>query len=300
MANERFGALGDVARAVQRFVIEGLEAEALRLESPRTINIDLAFADFLRQHGVNSLVAEDVVVEQRVLVRRRVTEQIERWRGQGVLSPLGLTVESDEIIVTWRHARFAELTGSDGPAEPFVRIYEWLGNQNNRGFLLPCMAFLKILGCDPIFVTDGARDEGIDCIGLIASGGLKSTAIFIQARSKADLFVSDHLLQEYAKYCALPRTSKYLTYLEALGLLKMQDGMGYLYAVLTNSDFKFSAQQYAARLGVLLRSRRQLAQFLATGLSLETLERWKAQIAIPPGADLTTNVAPLMTGVAGA
>lgn len=295
MANERFGTLGDAAKAAQRFVIEGLEAEALKLDSPRTINIDLAFAGFLQQHGVNALVAEDIAAEQRLLVRRRVTEQIQRWRGQGVLAPLNFTVESDEILVTWRHVRFAELTGNDGPAESFVTIYEWLGEQNNRAFLLPCLAFLKLVGCDPIFVTDGARDEGIDCIGLIASGGLKSTAIFIQARSKGDLFAADPLLQEYAKYAALPRTPKYLPYLEALGLSKMQDGMGHLYAVLTNSDFKFSAQQYASRLGVLLRSRRQLAQFLAAGLSLETLERWKAQISIPATGDLTTNVAPLMS-----
>jgi hypothetical protein len=141
-------------------------------------------------------------------------------------------------------------------------------------------------------VTDGPRDEGIDCIGLVDQGGLRSTAIFIQAQSRGDLLGGDMLLQEYSKYAALPRTDKYMHYLNALGVPRRLDGAGFLYAVLANSDFKFAAQQYAARLGVLLRSRRQVAQILSSRTALATLERLEANVRIPETGDLTTNFAP--------
>lgn len=263
-------------------------------DCPRTINIDTAFSAFLGEHGVEPLMAQDVAVEQRLLVKRKVSEQIGRWRGQGVQSPFDFIFESDEVVVTWRHPRFGELTGATAADENFVRVHEWIGQQGQRDFLLPCVAYLKLLGCDPIFVTDGARDEGIDCIGLVATGGFRSVAIFVQARSRTDLFAGDPLLQEYAKYAGLPRTAKYMQYLEALGLSRLNDGCAFVYAVLINSDFKYAAQQNAARLGVLLRSRRQMAQCLSSNASVIKLEQWKAQIAIPERGDLSTNISPLL------
>lgn len=295
MPSLRFGALGDADKAVQRFVLESLETTVLRQDTPQTINIDLAFSQFLVAHGVEGLIAAEVAEEQRPFVRRKVKEYIGRWSGQGVLTPVNFIVESDEVVVSWRHDRFAALTGADAPGQEFVAIFEWLKEQTNRDFLLPCLCFLKLLGCDPIFVTDGARDEGVDCIGLIASGGLRSTAIFIQARSRNELISGDPLLQEYAKYAALPRTQKYMQYLDALGIPKRQDGASFLYAVLTNSDFKYAAQQNAARLGVLLRSRRQIAQSLSLHVERSTLERLKRELRLPTGGDLTTNFAPVLT-----
>jgi hypothetical protein len=292
MPNARFGDLGDADKAVQRFVLESLEVTVLRPDSPPTINIDVEFSRFLVTHGVEELVATEVAEEQRSLVRRKVQEYIGRWSGQGVLTPLNFIVESDEVVISWSHERFAELTGGDAPGREFVAVYEWLGAQTNRDFLLPCLCFLKLLGCDPIFVTDSPRDEGVDCIGIIDNGGLRSTAIFIQARSKNELISGDALLQEYAKYSALPRTEKYMKYLTALGVPKRQDGTGFLYAVLTNADFKFAAQNNATRLGVLLRSRRQLAQSLSLHTGRTKLEHLKAQLKLPDAGDLTTNFAP--------
>jgi hypothetical protein len=291
MPNARFGDLGSANVAVGRFVVGELEAAVLRVDCPASINIDVAFARFLQAHGVSGLTAEEVAADQRDLVRRRLTAQIDRWTGQGVPTPVNFIVESEEIVISWRHERFAELTGGEPPEPNFVLVYDWIGAQTNRAFLLPCICFLKLLRCDPIFVTDGARDEGVDCIGLIASGGLRSTAIFVQAKSQSDWFARDPLLQEYAKYAALPRTHRYMSYLDALGVSQRHDGSGFLYAVMTSSDFQFAARQSASKLGVLLRSRRQLAQFLATRYSAADLERIRTEVAIPATGDLTVNLA---------
>jgi hypothetical protein len=295
MADIKFGQLRDADKATQRFVIEGLEAKIMRHDCPKTLNLDVEFSRFLQSHGVDELRASEIAAQQRLLVRRRVTDQIQRWNGQGVSSPWNFVVESDDVVVSWRHERYNELTGYDPLGSDFVDIYDWLGTQTNRAFLFPCVCFLKILGCDPIFITDGSRDEGIDCIGLLANGGLRSTAIFVQARSKGDVISGDIVLQEFAKYTALPRTDKYLKYLHALKMPKLQDGMGILYVLLTNSDFKFSAQQNAARLGVLLRSRRQLAQTISTAYTVERLEQLKGEIVIPSSCDLTTSFASKLT-----
>lgn len=294
MGSPQFGTLGDAPKAAQRFVLESLEATVLRQDSPPAINIDVAFSQFLVEHGVEALAATEIAERQRALVRRKVREYIDRWSGQGVLTPVNFIVESEEIVVSWSHDRFTDLTGADAPTHEFVAIYEWLGAQSNRDFLLPCLCFLKLLGCDPIYITDSPGDEGIDCIGLIARGGLRSTAIFIQARSTSELIPGDPLLQEYAKYAALPRTYKYMQYLDALGIPKRKDGASFLYAVLANSDFRHAAQLSAARLGVLLRSRRQLADLLSRNIQRSTLDGLKAGLKLPQAGDLTTNLAPLL------
>ena len=294
MAAERFGALGGAEKAATRFVLESLERSALRIDGPKTINIHAAFAAFLEGHGVDRLVAGELAEQQFALVRRKVVAQVERWRSQGVDSPMDLVLENEVMLVTWRHDRFEELTGFPQSQVDFIEVHEWIGDQKGSDFLIPCLAFLKSMSCDPIFITDGARDEGIDCIGLISRGALKSTVVFVQARSSSSLFDGDPLLQEYAKYASLPRTEKYMRYLDALGLGRLKDGAAFLYAVLINSDFKYSAQQNAARLGVLIRSRRQIAQVVSPIANVERLGDWKNRLAIPAKGDLTTNVSPLM------
>lgn len=291
MSDTCFGALGDARKAVQSFVVDYLEAGVLRGNAPRTIHIDVAFAEFLTKNGVEELIAAEVAADQRVLVRRRLEEQIERWRAQGVTCPLNRTVESEDIVVSWSHDRFTELTGFDPPDGRFVSVHEWVRAQSGREFLLPCLCFLKIVGCDPIFITDGSFDEGIDCIGKVASGSLRSTAIFIQARSRSDLISSEVVMQEYAKYAALPRTVKYRQYLEALAIPTSSDGAAFLYAIMTNSDFKQGAQEIAWKLGVLLRSRRQLAQVLASRTDVDGLETLKTVLTFPKAGDLMMNFA---------
>ena len=115
--------------------------------------------------------------------------------------------------------------------------------------------------------------------------------IFVQARSSTDHFQGDPLLQEFGKYSALPRTHKYMKYLDALGLNKRIDGAGFLYAVLMNSDFQLSAQQNAAKFGLLLRSRRQLAHFIANAFSINQLLQLQSVMTLPEKGDLTTNLA---------
>jgi hypothetical protein len=282
-------------KVVRAFVIEVVEAQAMRTDGPKTINITRAFAQFLEERrGHSELEASEVAAKQVLLVRRQVGLQIGRWSDQGISPPMNFTVENEDIVVSWRHPRYEALTGYQPAQAQFVKIYDWVGAQAQRAFLIPCIWFLKAIDCDPIFITDGARDEGIDCIGLINRGPLRSTAFFVQARSKSDLISGEPLQQEYAKYAALPRTSKYMAYLNALGTPGSKDGAGYLYCVLTNSDFKFAAQQQASRLGVLLRSRRQLAEVLSRHFTHEQLQEIAASIPIPAAGDLTTNVAPLI------
>ena len=293
MPDSRYGPLVDAATAVRTFAWEHLELEIVRTDVEKVINVDVAFAAFLRRRGVSTLLADDLAAEQRPLVRRKVVEQIGRWRNQGIDAPIGFSEDRDDVLLTWRHDRFQELTGHSPPRAELFAVAAWLATQTNRAFLLPCACFLKTLGCDPILVTDGTRDEGIDCLGLVRGGPLRSMALFVQAKSQKH-FSGDELLQEYGKFAGLPQTPKYLRYLEALGTDKSHDGAAFVYTVLANSDFRHAAQQNARNVGALIRSRRQLAQQLSLHYTLERLVELQTTIRIPSTADLDLNLSPLL------
>jgi hypothetical protein len=293
MTEGRFGALGDASGAVRAFILERLEPAVIRTQAARVINIELEFTEFLAERGVDRLVATETSVDQRLLVRRKVQEQIERWTSQGVSAPAGFSMDNEGLLVTWRHGSYEQLTGLEPPPAGMFEIQEWLAGQTNRSFLLPCACYLASIGCDPIYVTDGSRDEGIDCIGMLRSGPLRSTALFVQAKSQSVLKGSE-LLQEFGKFSALPRTAKYLQYLEALGVPRSTDGTAFVYLLIVNGDFHYSAVQQARNAGALIRSRRQLAQQLSRHYDASRLEELKSGVELPSGADLVNNLGPIL------
>jgi hypothetical protein len=207
---------------------------------------------------------------------------------------MNLVTDRKGLLAGWVHDRHLDLTGYPPVSEEFIEIYHWLSSLNEREFLLPVVCFLKLVGCDAIFVTDGTGDEGIDCLGRIGVGPLRSIVLFVQAKSKIDHVPRDLVLQEYGKYAALPRTPKFHSYLEALGVERSMDGAAFNYVIIASNEFQASAQQVSARLGVLLRSRRQLAYFLSQQTSLANLKALHARSLIPPRPDLSTNLAPLI------
>ena len=291
MADPRFRPFGGLDRAIMTFILERLEAKVMRTDGPKSFNIELEFSRFLQDGGLSEEVATEVASRQRDLVRDRLSKHMQRWTMQGVPCPFSFVYAREETVISWRHEEFEDEGGVAWSTPHFVDVYDWIARQSERDFLFACLCFLKVLGCDPIFVTDGSRDEGIDCIGLISSGGLRSTALFVQAKSSADPVPGDHLLQMQGKYAGLPRTRKYIEYLDALGVGGRQDGAAFIYAVMTNGDFKFSAQQGAAKLGVLLRSRRQMAQALAESYKVTDLEALKTALGPSEMGDLTMNLA---------
>lgn len=285
--------LGGAGEVVGLFVTSFFENQTLAADVPATVNLETALTGFLCERGVHQRNATEFVEKQRSLLIRRVTEVIDRWVNLGIAAPVQL-LQSGSTVISWKHDRYFELTGHRPISDAFLRIHEWVASKREREFLLPCICFLKIIGCDPIFVTDGPGDEGIDCIGRIQAGPMRSSIIFLQAKTKAhsDSVSRDEVLQEYGKYAAFPKSKKYTSYLAALKIDKSADGSNFSYVIVANTDFGTGAQEMASRLGVLLRSSKQLAYFLSQRTSIATLELLQAKKLIPRAADLDLNVSP--------
>ena len=278
--------------AVKEFVQDKLIGAALALDPPATLNIPQQFTNFLVAAKFNRRVAEEEAEKQSTLVRRWLDDARKQWFGIGLPAPVAYA-DNDAVVLTWKHAGYRKITGHEPLSSEFVETHEWLTNLKQREFLLPCVAFLKIIRCDPIFITDGPRDEGIDCIGKIADGPLRSVLIFVQSKTseRRQKLSKEVLYQEYGKYATLPMTDKYQEYLRALDAQGSRDGSARVYFVMSNGEFKDQTQVAARQLGILLRSVRQLAYFLSIHATSRQLKTLQSKITIPPGPDLRTNFA---------
>ncbi len=284
----------DFKEVVRGYVLERLETITIELDCPPRIKISEHFIAFLIGHSVDETVAVDIAARQERLLIDEIDKQINRWVQQGVTPPFSRISDDNDALVTWQHKKFEEYTGEPPLDKNFFEIYSWLGRLKEKDFHLPCLCYLKSLGCNPIYFTDGKGDEGIDYIGMIASGPMRSTAIFVQAKSSPNSFGTSEVLQEYAKYSGLPRTEKYIQYLNALGVSKSNAGAAYVYIIVSNGDIKHGAVSFSYKVGALLRSRRQLALALASKYSYSQLLQLAEAVPVPDFPDLTRNLSSLL------
>lgn len=289
-----YGPHASKKNVINTFVHERVVSLVLSQNPPLTLNLVQQFSAFLHEDlNFDHLSAEEEAAKQADIIRRRLDQILQEWQLLGIPRPLGYA-ENDEIILTWRHSRFEVITGYRPISQDFVQIYRWISTLSPRQFLFVAVVFLKLLNCDPIFVTDGPHDEGIDCIGRISQGPLRSVIVLIQAKTKENVsrqFDPDTLYQEYGKYSMLQYTDKYREYLNALGCDQLRDGSGFIYMILSNLEFKPETQEIAKKLGVLLRSRRQLAFFLSRCFGVQELKDLQRSNRIPDRPDLATNFA---------
>ena len=291
-----YGAFPNPRTAINQFVFQQLVYCSLEREAPRSINLSQQFAAFLADNGLNRYSAEEEAENKMVLVKRRVSEVLSEWSDLGVGAPLGFS-DNDDLLFTWRHPKSSEITGREFISRKFVMTYDWLSRLNSREFLLAGAMFLKALRCDPIFVTDGPNDGGIDCIGRLSDGPLRSVIVFVQVKTREDRYAQigrDLVVQEYGKYASLPKTEKYRDYLNALQFDTLRDGCGPIYVMVSNVEFNHDGQVLGRNLGIVLRSRRQMAHILSHHFSYRRLVDARREVEISSRPDLGTNLSPVL------
>ena len=203
-----YGIFKNTKNAVYRFVDEKLIGAALDTDPPTTLNIPRQFTNFLLEAEFTQLDAEEEAEKQITFVRRILDISLNQWSGMGLPTPVGYTDNNENILLTWKHERFTNVTGNKPLSSKFVETYAWLVGLGSREFLFPCAVFLKVIGCDPIFITDGSRDEGIDCIGKISVGPIRSLLVFVQCKTKEvdrKSLSKGVIYQEYGKYASFAK-----------------------------------------------------------------------------------------------
>ncbi len=290
-----YGSFSAAHEAVKTFVVDHLLANSLSTNAPDVLNIAEQFNQFLMDNGFGPLRASEETEKQETLISLKLEEELEEWHALGVPTPIDYVDSNNNILLTWKHGRFSERnfdSRSYRTAE-FVSVYNWLLTLQERQFLFACVLYLKQLGCDPIFVTDGSGDMGVDCIGKVSIGPFRSLAVFVQSKTmqrSQGRIAGSTLRQEYAKFVMLKRSEKYIEYLRELSAFDGQDGSGEVFFFVTNGEFKSDAQKAANQLGIVLRSKRQMAFFFSLAYTFEEIEGAFKRLTIPAGPDLDRNL----------
>lgn len=282
-----------MADHLQQFVDRRIFARVLTLRAPKTINVKESYRDFLVQKGHTRLGAAERAEEILGDVQERIRESIEAWGALGLPSPVRFGPR-ENLLVSWAHDRHDEITGHRALPRRVLEVWEWIGGLTAEEFVLPVVAYVSLLGCDPVYVTDGPRDGGVDVIGRISYGPLRSVVVWVQAKTTTRTYVkANRIFEEYGKYAALYRQEQYQRYVSALAVDKQNDGSSGIYFMITNAEYSHEARVVAKSLDVVLRSRRQLAYWLGSRFSVEVLEELRSSAAVPFKKDLYRNLAPI-------
>lgn len=238
---------------------------------PQSINIERAFREFLRREGAPSGLADEYSERWSTVLFAQLEEELIDWEDLGVPRPVDIAGDG-RTLVSWGHARFEEITGQAALSPEFIHIDSWISRLGEREFLVVPVLLLSMLGCRPILVTDTSGDGGIDVIGRLPVGILRSTMVCIQAKTSTGRIGREALLSEYGKFIALQRTEKFIEYKRALSLDRTRDGVGIAYLFVCNCEFKHGARGVAGDIGILLRSKKQLSHWLSGVISKQEAE----------------------------
>lgn len=279
---------------VKDYLYKSLFPKIFSATCPKFININTDYVRYLRdEKSINQNKSEEKLRASKALLLERIERRTKEFVFQGLQPPL-YQIDDDRFI-SWIHPKYEEYTGHKGISLEFYEVVRWMNSLTANEFLLVACLFLKVIGADKIYVTDGSNDSGIDCIGKITGGNLNSFVFFVQSKTiQSGLVRKEAVLSEFGKYAALPHTNRYRDYRNALGLNASVDGCSYCYLFLTNSEFHDSCKDICGLLGIVLRSRYQLAKAVAESYCIEDVIGVEKRLSSCIKLDLVTNLAPLL------
>lgn len=262
-------------------------------DCPTRINLLTSFKGYINSKIADTIKSEELAIKWLPDLTKKLDSRLFDWNSLGIPYPFWPSDENKELMLTWRHPKYEELTGYKPLNDNFINIINWIEKLNAREFLIVCAVLMKGLGASKIFITDGPSDGGIDLIARIEQSPFNSIVFFVQAKTvqdKTKQISRDTILMEYGKYLSMPHEEVYQKYRRALDVDRSSDGASYCYAVISNTEFHNSAKDISSKIGILLRSKIQTAYFLSHIVQATDLDRIKMDLKNYLGVDLTLNL----------
>ena len=244
---------------INDFVFDFVSSMVVSAAPPELVNVRRLFQEYVgRVLGFSEARAAEIADEQLDHVLRRLEEYLVAWDKQGVPRPL-VNGDRDHVYLVWKHKSFASYSGLRESLDAnYCELFDYVAKIDPKGFLLICALWLKVSGFKRILICDGKGDEGVDLLGVMGEGGLRSLVTVVQAKTSREPITRGVVLAEFGKYRMLPHTDKFLQYRRALGVDGHEDGVSWTFVIVANQPFKWSAKEASSRLGVLLRSIHQI------------------------------------------
>ena len=277
------------SEAKKTFFHENLLPTVLSASAPRAINLFDEFRVYIRSIGLGEIRSSEIANDQFVALTDYLERHLTDWDAQGVPRPLTRT-DQEHIFLAWPHEHFCRYSGLEETIDGnFCDLFEYVQALNGKQFLILCTLWLKTLGFRKIYICDARGDEGVDVLGLLESGGLRSLVAVVQAKTSNEPIGRGMVLAEYGKYMMLPHTEKYIQYRRALDIDSRIEGAAWNYMILSNQTFNWAARKVAAKLGILLRSIHQLTYVLTRQYSKTQIQREIERLEKSLRSDLTSN-----------
>jgi hypothetical protein len=252
------------------------------------INTRAEFVNFLKSKGHVQMIAEEYAEKNIGLLLNRVQAVCEQWDALGIPRPLEV-IDQGGSMITWRHPKFEAISGRRKLSENFCDVWRWVRDSRDREFLLCCAAYLHLIGCSRIYITDTSGDGGIDLIGIYENEPLRGVCFLVQAKTALNEVGKESLFSDYTKYLLLRRNARWSEYEKALGIDRTADGVGIVYLFASNQEFNPPIVQAARDLPIMLRSGRQIAHALSNRAPISTWIRVRDHVG-ETSASLSRNL----------
>lgn len=263
---------------------------SLTIES---VNVEKALRDALQKAGNPLLKSTELAEQWRPRLMEEIEERLEEWDQLGVPRPL-IPSAAPSTLLTFRHLNYQVAIESSGLTKDFAEAVNFLYSLTPREFLLVPACLLQIAGCDPIIITEGPNDGGVDCVGQVKLGPIRSLCIFAQSKTSQSTIKIDTVRLDYDKFRTLQKAVLFADYLAAIGNDISADGRAVCYAFFGGAEFSNSARNYARQEAILLRSPRQAAFLLNQAFGLASIQRLRDDIGNTLVRDLSRNIAPVI------
>ena len=261
----------------------------------KAVNLRSALRDRLLTEGHTSYRADEIASEWAGRLSKEINERLQEWDLLGIPRPL-IQGSSASTFLTFKNPSYEKYSGKKGLPTDFPEILEFIRTLSTREFLIVPACLLFIAKCDPIFITEGANDGGIDCMGKLSHSPMRSLCIFMQSKAGPTLpkISTNTIRQEFAKFQDFQNSTQFINYLTALDTMYSVDGQAFCYAIVSNSEFDKAACNHARKKQVLLRSCRQAAFWISQSFRAEHLVQLRNELEPFLSRDLRRNIAPII------
>ncbi len=276
------------------FLNSSLVPRVISPSAPGTLNLFEAFIAHLEEDaGWGPIRSTEFVTEHFSQLCDVIERHFGDWDAQGVPRPIAQT-DQEHVFVAWPHDQFQRYSGlSESIDSNFCEVFELIRGLNGRPFLVICALWLKCMNFRTIYISDSRGDQGVDLLGLLEQGGLRSLIAVVQAKTSNDAITGGIVIREYGKYKSLIHTPKYMEYRRALHVDGSIQGGTWAYLIMANREFNGAARVVARQLGILLRSVHQISFDIAKkytrGQIAAEVERIVNEEEGAPKANLTRN-----------
>ena len=282
------------SNASRSFLNTKLVPHVVSTSAPGTVNLFDAFVTHLKEdEGWGPIRSTEFVTEHFSQLCDVIERHFSDWDAQGIPRPIAQT-DQEHVYVAWPHSQFRRYSGlSETIDGNFCEVFEFIQGLSGRPFLVICALWLKCMEFRKIYISDSRGDEGVDLLGFLDQGGLRSLIAVIQAKTSNEAVTRGTVIAEYGKYKSLIHTEKYMEYRKVLDIDGSIQGGTWIYLIMANQEFNGAARVAARKLGILLRSLHQISFDIAkqyTRYQIESeIDRITGAEEGAPKADLTTN-----------